>query len=124
MVPPPPKPLAATKQAPASNGEGKILLGDRLVGNRKSLNEQFDAKQGGTKLSPIDNLYKAIGINDRFLFTKELFGGDKELFEQTIAYLNSCASGEEALAHIRQLGWKLDNPTAKQLVSLVQRRFA
>jgi len=41
------------------------------------------------KESPVKDLKKAIGINDRFVFIEELFRGDEIMYERSIKTINS-----------------------------------
>ena len=51
---------------------------------------------------PITDLAKAIGINDKFLFIKELFGGDSDLYNQTIKHLNHFTDLNEAIIYLQE----------------------
>ena len=46
----------------------------------------MDKKELGSilKESPVKDLRKAIGINDRFVFINELFRGDEDMYERSI----------------------------------------
>lgn len=48
--------------------------------------------------TPIDNIGRNIGINDRFLIIRELFAGDNDNYTQLIQQLDSSANEEEAIA--------------------------
>ncbi len=96
----------------------------------------FEYKQAielSEKLSelPIPDLRKAIGLNDKLLLTRELFGEDSETFEKTIAALNSFSSMEQAKAFllehcVMRYRWtdKKRIETAKKFIKLVRRRYA
>ena len=80
--------------------QGKILadkftrqssINERMAHNRS---EDKDAESG--KMMPINNLSEAIGLNDRFLFIRELFNGNQELYNNTITYLNKASTIDEA----------------------------
>jgi hypothetical protein len=99
----------------------------------ESLNEKLKIEQielttvlGGT---PIKDLKKAIGINDRFLFINELFRGDDVMYERSIKTINNFEIYPEAQFWIQRelkvkLGWDDSNETVKQFDALVKRRFA
>jgi hypothetical protein len=79
--------------------------------------------------SPIRDLKKAIGINDRYRFIQELFAGDEMQFEQAIKTINSFSIYPEAEFWIRKelkakLGWKASDPVALQFDQLIKRRFS
>lgn len=99
----------------------------------ESLNEKLKIEQielttvlEGT---PIKDLKKAIGINDRFLFINELFRGDDVMYERSIKTINNFEIYPEAQFWIQRelkvkLGWDDSNETVKQFDALVKRRFA
>ena len=77
----------------------------------------------------IADLKKAIPLNDRLLYTSELFAGDGKAFEEALATLNTVRNFEEARDFIVQscavyYTWtekkRLD--TAKAFIKLVRRR--
>ncbi len=99
----------------------------------ESLNDKL--KQGKTELievlkeTPIKDLRKAIGINDRFLFINELFRGDENMYERSIKTINSFNIFAEAEYWISRelkvkLGWKSDTETVIHFDQLVRRRFS
>jgi hypothetical protein len=78
--------------------------------------------------SPIKDLKKAIGINDRFLFINELFMGDEVLFERSVKTINNFSIYEEADYWIQRelkikMAWDSKGEVAKQFNQLVRRRF-
>jgi hypothetical protein len=97
-----------------------------------SLNDKL--KQANLELSdtlqdiPVKDLKKAIGINDRFLFIKELFRGDEVMYERSIKTINSFSIYPEAEYWIKRelklkLAWDEMNPAVKQFDQLIKRRF-
>ncbi len=80
--------------------------------------------------SPISDLTKAMGINERMLTVNELFDGDNSAFKQSLSALNEMSSYNEAKSYIsNQLIEKYNwvNPKkrkkAKVFIKLVKRRF-
>ncbi len=99
----------------------------------ESLNERL--KQGKAELmevlkeTPIKDLRKAIGINDRFLFINDLFRGDEVMYERSIKTINSFNIYPEAEYWISRelkvkLGWDNDLAAVLQFDQLVKRRFS
>lgn len=86
----------------------------------KSLAGQFSKKK-------ITDINTHIGINEKFLFTNELFKGDTEKFVKEIYKLNNFDSSVEALKHFVKLSsdyeWTADNKAYVQLKELVERRY-
>lgn len=97
-------------------------LNDRLRAAQKELSEQLQE-------APIRDLRKAIGINDRYVFINELFGGNEAMFERSLKTLNAFSILPEAEFWMRRelqvkMGWKEDDPLALQFIQLVKRRFS
>jgi TolA-binding protein len=78
-----------------------------------------------TMRQPIRDIAKAIAINDRFLFIRELFEGDATLFAQTIDKLNTMSNIEEAKKHMQTVvkNWDTTTEPTQLFLSIVQRRY-
>jgi len=76
--------------------------------------------------SPISDLKKNISLNQRFQFCKDLFKGNNQDYEETVAKLNS-TNREEALRILQNLkvkySWNLESMAAKDFTDLVNRRY-
>lgn len=71
----------------------------------------------------ISDLRKAIGLNDRIRFQKELFGGDAALMNSTIEALNEASSFVEALEYIASsFSWDDENATVKYFKDILSRK--
>lgn len=95
------------------------FLNDILAqyGNTNDLSKKFQQQ-------PLTDLFKAIGINEKFLFVKELFGGHADSYTQTLTYINQAGSFNEAVEYLdRHFTWDFENPTVQKLLELVHRRF-
>jgi hypothetical protein len=99
----------------------------------QEINEQHS--MGSTEVAqqlqeiPIKDLRKAIGINDKYLFINELFGGDEKVFEQSIKTIQQFNIYAEAEFWVKKelLGkyqWNTTLPVVQQFMQLVKRRFA
>jgi hypothetical protein len=90
------------------------------LGNRKT----DDDLSGMMKLKPITSLTEAIGINDRFLYIREIFNGNKEAYSQAITKLENVTSIADARAIIMSYtGDSGENEAVKQLFDLVKRKL-
>ena len=99
----------------------------------ESLNDKL--RLGKTELvevlkeTPVKDLRKAVGINDRFLFINDLFRGDETMYERSIKTINSFNIYAEAEYWISRelktkLGWSNDHPSVQHFDQLVKRRFS
>jgi hypothetical protein len=75
--------------------------------------------------TPISDLKRAITLNQRFQFSRELFKGNNEDYEVTIDRLNTVGR-DEALRTLDSLrsryAWSEDSPVAQDFKDLVERR--
>ncbi len=79
--------------------------------------------------SPIRDLKKGIGINDRYVFVSELFRGDDAMYERSIKTINGFVILAEAEYWIERelkvkLGWDDEKTTTRHFYQLVKRRFS
>jgi hypothetical protein len=94
-------------------------------GSKKVLHENFESESVVNRIStPVSSLAKAIGINDKFRFIKELFGGDSDLYNETIKKLDTIGSLVFAISYIESnFSWDKNSDSVKQLISLIRRRY-
>lgn len=80
------------------------------------------------KAQPVNDLKKAIGLNQKFRFINELFGGEIEKYEQAILQLNNAESKVKALERIavlqKELEWDEASKTTLQMYELIERRHS
>ena len=76
----------------------------------------------------IQDLTKAIGLNDKFLLANDLFEGNMQEYNIAIQQLNGAGSLESAMDYFSNLQqlyeWDMEKETVKQLVDLVDRRYS
>ncbi|MBN1597893.1 MAG: hypothetical protein JW894_06325 [Bacteroidales bacterium] len=106
------------------------VTSDRFKTTKPSINDEIAQKAKAQNLTsrirgkPILNLSMAFGINDKFELIKELFNGDKELFEKTIQVLNSAGSFVEAYNYLEQnFDWDMDDPYVQRILELIRRKL-
>ncbi len=92
--------------------------------------EKEQKKQTATNVQkpPVSDLKSTIGINDKFLFTNELFKGNMQEYSIAIQQLNTCDTLESAMLYFQSLqqlyNWDPKNETQKRLLELVDRRYS
>ncbi len=117
---------------------------DERVPNPENLNEKFKSTQKtlldtyGTgrkealidihEKNPLEGIRKSITINQRFMFEKDLFKGDKDEFEMVINYLDNCKSKKEAFDFIeenytRKKNWNKSKVEVFEFFEIINRRF-
>jgi len=114
---------------PPKKKKEKKLLSDTLRSGQEYRNEQLGKEAGqdlSTKLSKrsVTDLRKIINLNDRFMFIRELFDGDKERYEETLRLLNGAATRREALSVLEGFRWDKKSEAAQRFMELVERKLA
>jgi len=108
-------------------------LNDSMTAADESLNEKLKEQRvevaSVLQGSPVRDLKKAIGINDRYLYINELFRGDEDMYERSIKTINAFNIYPEAEYWIQRelkvkLGWNEGTEAVKSFDQLVKRRFS
>lgn len=73
--------------------------------------------------TPVTDIRQAVSIGDRFLFQRELFGGNAEKLQKTLTELNALHSFDEAVAFIERFAWDKQSPTYELFTNVLRRRF-
>ena len=117
-----PQPVVTT----TINDAATTRLGDVLGGKVTVLGDKLAAEeQPTTPFNRISDLRKAIGINDKFLMVRDLFGGDSDRYEATIETLNEFEDLDECMIYIvENFAWNPDSEGAKLLISLLERKLS
>src|SRR5690554_7887311 len=121
------RPAVAPPSSPEAPGTDKKVLGELLGKDRTSFNEKLGNGQGNGSnkvLSPITDLRKGLGINDRFFFQRELFNGSSDVMNQTLDQLNQMNSLSSAKSFLAaNFKWKPDQEAVHAFMDLLERRF-
>ena len=131
-----PEALLAAVDTPTAKGivgnAVSVVEEERPMKQGMSLNDLFttvEAESLAEKLgkSPIDDLKKAIALNQKFLFINELFNGQEPSYQEAIAEINAMPSLEDAWNYL-QLNhqaseWNREDEAVEQFAVLLQRRF-
>ncbi|MEE4214889.1 MAG: hypothetical protein V2I34_07455, partial [Bacteroidales bacterium] len=118
------------KDSPEPGQEKKSdrIVADRFAHLSSSLNEKVGESkksEGKPRSLPVTDLNRALGINDRFYFIRELFNGNEDSFRETIDRLNKAASKEEATSILSEsVKAASDSGPALELLELVERKLA
>jgi hypothetical protein len=117
-----PEPTSAEIHETIAASLQNASLNDALSKPQKELSERLQE-------TPIKDLKKAIGINDRYLFIQELFKGDEAMYERCIKTINAFSIYPEAEYWIRRelktkLGWNDQSEASQAFAHLVKRRFS
>ena len=125
----PAAPVQEEKRQQTAPAKAAILAEKIGPSDFHPINETLVQQKTGADLSskmqsaPLSSIASGIGLNDKFLYIRELFGGDNALYSNTIRNLDAANSLKDALDYIQcNFGWDEKNETAQKLISLVHRR--
>ena len=70
----------------------------------------------------------SLSINQRFLFTNELFEGDKQQFYDVVDELDKCETLEAVWIEInkkykKKYGWEYEDEAFKEFIETIERKF-
>jgi len=122
--------IKSTPEKSESIKQGSSIIADRFTNMSARINEQIGTRKSEDdvteiiKSKHINSLNAAIGINDRFLFIREIFDGNKDAYDQAISRLELIESESDARAVILSFtGSNIENEAVKQLLDLVKRKL-
>ncbi|MDE5690652.1 MAG: hypothetical protein K2I13_00290 [Alistipes sp.] len=104
------------------------MLGEVMNHDVRTLADTIARPRGngsGRYAAPISDLRQAIGINDKFLMIRDLFGGDGALFDSTVEALNAQESLDDCMIYIAEhFAWNPESESAALIMELLERKFA
>ncbi len=98
---------------------------DKFQG-RRSLNDHIAAKPNRAAIPPpIQDISRAIGLNDRLMFIRELFDGKSEDYTQAISRLNEMGTMDQAMAFLESHlpHWDATGESAQLFIAIIHRRY-
>lgn len=119
----------AARIAPVASATPGAVLGDVINHDVQTLADTIapprDAASELRRQEPVDDLRRAVGINDKFLMIRDLFDGDRPAYDQAIAALNACESLDDCMIYIAEnYAWNPDSDGARLLMGLLERKFS
>ncbi|UTW67690.1 hypothetical protein KFE94_06145 [bacterium SCSIO 12643] len=104
-----------------SEEEIKKEINDTVAQNHTSVADKLRANS-------IQKLAESIALNERFLFSNELFNGNMEAFKRALTELDHIASLSDAQRYINiqlkeENQWDMESETVEKFITLIKRRF-
>lgn len=118
-----------TAPAPKEVFEFNITLANEVESLNEKLKEDRIEVVNTLQGTPVRDLKKAIGVNDRYLFVHDLFRGDENMYERSIKTINGFTIYPEAQYWIERelkvkLSWPDNSETVKLFDQMIKRRFS
>ncbi len=114
--------------------KGTVFANVKAKVQERTTNEKFKSRIPATNVVAtgkrvesrfIQNIRKAINLNDRYRYQKELFGGNAGLMNSVIDKLDAMNSLEEATAYIqKEFAWDTESATVTDFYLLLESRFS
>jgi hypothetical protein len=128
------KPEKTTAEEPRGKSGVKApeIVGEKFQDNKKYVNEALTdrSRKNQKDISsmmqnkPIQSIESAIGINDKFIFIKELFNGNAQQYKETLDLLNNTSDFNTAVQYIEQhFSWDMESEAVMKLLDLLRRRY-
>lgn len=110
---------------PENTPKEKQIVGEKFI-KEPSLNDSMAEKRpADSKLTngPISSLRASVGLNDRFLFIREIFDNNAEKYNTIIDHLDKLETIQQAVEYLKSNLSLEKNETSMKFVDLLKRRF-
>jgi hypothetical protein len=108
-------------------------INEKFKGQQKTLLDTLETEKKEAIIDihekkPLEGIKKNITINQRFMFERDLFNGDKDEFEMVVNYLDNCKNNQEAMDFINQnyvekKNWDLEKEEVIEFFNIINKRF-
>ena len=116
----------AERLAAAQNENQPQILGEVIGAGTTTLAEAVAASQPTVQTvqnDRVNSLRNAIGINDRFILIRDLFGGDGAVYDRVIEQLDLFDDFNECLVYMSEYRWNPNSDGARLLMDLITRKL-
>lgn len=109
--------------------QGSAVLGEVINHDVQTLADTItpprDMASELRRSEPVTDLRQAIGLNDRFLLIRDLFGGDAAACDRALDRLNRFEDLDDCMIFIAEhYAWNPNSDGAKLMMDLLERKFA
>ncbi|WP_373396663.1 hypothetical protein V8V91_18170 [Algoriphagus halophilus] len=105
----------------------------KTPGNGPSLNiaalkSRFASESYNGMKGVIGDLSESLAINQRFMFTKELFDGNSDLLTHALKSIDECRNFNDAInlvnsRYVNELNWETESEPVQEFLLLIYRKF-
>lgn len=117
-----------TMEPVTAEAHTKKPLGNRAIDPLQTW-ERFESEEYMIMKGTVLELAESISINQRFMFTKELFDGNPDLLKHALKAIDNCDNFVDAidllnLRFVEELNWEKESEPVVELLQLIFRKFA
>ena len=99
------------------------VLGEQFR-DAPSVADTISCPKGVAESTPVVSLREAIGVADKFMLIRELFGGDADAYEKALDILEMQPSLDDCIIYIAEnYTWSPNSAATKFLMELLQRKY-
>jgi hypothetical protein len=89
-----------------------------------SVADTIACPKGVAESTPVVSLHDAIGVADKFMIIRELFGGDTEAYEKALNALEAQPSFDDCIIYIAEnYTWSPNSEATKLVMELLNRKY-
>lgn len=120
------RPVMVEIPKPENLNPEKAVIGETFQKERSLNDAMSEQKSTESALNngPISSLRAAIGLNDRFLFIREIFDNNTEKYNTVIENLDKLETIQQAVEYLKANLSLQKNDTSMKFVDLLKRRFS
>jgi hypothetical protein len=101
---------------------------DGTVLNASLLKSKFESESYKGMRGVIGELSESLAINQRFMFTKELFDGNSDLLSHALKSIDECDNFNQAIQlvnkkYVNELNWETETEPVQEFLLLIYRKF-
>ena len=118
--------VSVAERIAAAQADGSQVLGDVIGAGTTTLAEAVAASQPTVQTvqnDRVNSLRNSIGINDRFIMIRDLFGGDGAAFDRAMDELDAFEDFNECLVYMSEYRWNPNSDGARMLMDLITRKL-
>ncbi len=126
---PEPDPVSKEKTSPKQEkNEKTVFLSDTFEKKQAFRNEKLGKAHprdvsSTIKNRPLSDLHRAIGLNEKFMFIRDLFDGDSKKYEETVQFINNAVSREQVDTFLARFRWDEKKEAVLEFRELVERKL-
>lgn len=113
-------------------GDLEDSVNQQYAQDQETLHDQYKEDQISVaakhQQKKISSILEAVTVNQEYMFTSELFGGNKETFLEAVDKIEACSSFDESVEtlvanYAQEYSWDMNGLEVKELLKVVFRRF-
>lgn len=127
-VTPEPVKIVEVEPEPVHISQATYTKGTSTALDSYNLKAKFETLSYKGMKGILGELSENLAINQRFMFTKELFDGNADLLKHALKSIDKCNSFDEAISLVNsryasELGWETNSEPVQEFLLLVYRKF-